>query len=86
LRRDAELREHRDPGPGHRGDGLGIVGGAVEFHHVDARLFDQPDGRFDRSVGPLLQGAEREVTADDGPLNAAPHRPADHDHLGHRHL
>jgi hypothetical protein len=48
--------------------------------------FDQPDRRAHRAVGSLLQGTEGEIAGDQRTADAAADRPADDEHLLHRHF
>ena len=86
LRRNAELRKDRNPGAGDGGHRFRKVGRAIELDHVHASLFHQPDRGADCGVDTFLQRTVRKIAADQRPLDAAPHRLADHDHFLHRDL
>ena len=86
LRPQSDVAHHGNAGRNQRGDHLGLLGAALQFHRLAAGLFQDPGGGLDRLVHAGIGGRKRQVHNDQRPFD----RPADDfrvvDHLvqGHR--
>ena len=64
LRREADVRHHRDAGLGQQPDLRGHADAALELDRLGAALLHQPHGRLERLLGSGLVAAERQVGDD----------------------
>ena len=85
LRREADVRHHRDARGHDAADLLGAANPALELHGVGVRLFHEAERGVKRFVGTGLVGSERHVGDDERAFDGSCDRAGQRNELIHGH-